>query len=153
MRFIRHLASWSLAIFIIFMFVQATIHPLPNPPAGSVKLFDAPGENIVFSTLAANTGIALMEPTGRVVVALLEVLAAFLLFLPWTRRAGAFLAFLILAGAVGAHLVPELLGREVPLSLNVAETQTDGGQLFALAIAMLTASMLLMVIHPRRLES
>jgi len=29
-------------------------------------------------------------------------------------------------------------------------TETDGGQLFALAIAMLAASMLLYVLHPRK---
>lgn len=149
MQAMRHLGSWGLALFLIFMFVQATIHPLPNPPEGSVKLFDPPGQNIVFATLAANTGIALFEPTGRVAIALAELLAAFLLLIPKTRRSGAGLAFLILAGAVALHLMPEMLGREVPLSLAPG-AETDGGQLFALAIAMLAASMLLYVVHPRR---
>ena len=149
MRAMRHLGSWGLALFLIFMFVQATIHPLPNPPAGSVKLFDPAGQNIVFATLAQNTGIALFEPTGRVVVALGELLAAFLLLLPFTRRVGAILSFLILAGAVAMHLMPDVLGREVPVSLS-AGAATDGGQLFALAIAMLAASMLLVVVHPGR---
>lgn len=147
MRAMRHLGSWGLALFLIFMFVQATIHPLPNPPEGSVKLFDPAGQNIVFATLARNTGFALFEPTGRVIVALCEILAAFLLLLPFTRRSGAVLSFLILAGAVSLHLMPEILGREVPLSLE-ANAGTDGGQLFALAIAMLAASMLLIVVHP-----
>ena len=148
MRAMRHLGSWGLALFLIFMFVQATIHPLPNPPAGSVKLFDLPGQNIVFATLAANTQMPLFEPTGRVVVALGELLAAFLLLLPMTRRLGAGLSFLILGGAVAFHLMPSVLGREVPLSLDPG-AGTDGGQLFALAIAMLAASMLLFVVHPR----
>lgn len=149
MRAMRHLGSWGLALFLIFMFVQATIHPLPNPPAGSVKLFDPAGQNIVFATLAQNTGIDLFEPTGRVVVALGELLAAFLLLLPFTRRMGAILSFLILAGAVAFHLMPDALGREIPVSLG-AGAATDGGQLFALAIAMLAASMLLVVVHPGR---
>lgn len=149
MRAMRHLGSWGLALFLIFMFVQATIHPLPNPPAGSVKLFDPAGQNIVFATLAQNTGIDLFEPTGRVVVALGELLAAFLLLLPITRRIGAILSFLILAGAVAFHLMPDALGREVPVSLS-SGAATDGGQLFALAIAMLAASMLLVVVHPGR---
>lgn len=149
MRAMRHLGSWGLALFLIFMFVQATIHPLPNPPAGSVKLFDPAGQNIVFATLAQNTGIALFEPTGRVVIALGELLAALLLLLPFTRRMGAILSFLILTGAVAFHLMPDVLGREVPLSLD-SGAATDGGQLFALAIAMLAASMLLVVVHPRR---
>ncbi|MEO1322480.1 MAG: hypothetical protein AAFV59_05675 [Pseudomonadota bacterium] len=149
MRAMRHLGSWGLALFLIFMFVQATIHPLPNPPEGSVKLFDPAGQNIVFATLAQNTGLALFEPTGRVVIAIGELLAAILLLLPFTRRTGAILSFLILAGAVAFHLMPEILGREVPLSLQ-ANAGTDGGQLFALAIAMLAASVLLIVVHPGR---
>ncbi len=149
MRAMRHLGSWGLALFLIFMFVQATIHPLPNPPEGSVKLFDPPGQNIVFATIAANTQIPLFEPTGRVLVAIAELLAALLLLLPMTRRAGAGLSFLVLGGAVAAHLLPSVLGREVPLSLATG-SGTDGGQLFALAIAMLAASMLLYVVHPRR---
>ncbi len=149
MRAMRQLGSWGLALFLIFMFLQATIHPLPNPPEGSVKLFDPPGQNIVFATLAANTGISLFEPTGRVIVAIAELLAAFLLLLPFTRRKGAVLAFLILAGAVALHLMPDYLGREIPLSLN-GGSETDGGQLFALAIAMLTASILLFVVHPAK---
>ncbi len=150
MRLLRNIAGWGLALFLAFMFVQATLHPLPDPPTGQVKLFDPAGQNVVFATIASNTGVALAEPTGRVVVAILELLAVFLLLIPPTRRVGAVLAFLILAGAVAAHLMPDVLGREVPLSLNPGETETDGGQLFALAIAMLAASMLLMVIHPRR---
>jgi len=149
MRAMRHLGSWGLALFLIFMFLQATVHPLPNPPEGSVKLFDPPGQNIVFATIAANTQIPLVEPTGRVVVAIGELLAALLLLLPMTRRTGAGLSFLILGGAVAVHLMPDVLGREVPLSLTPGAA-TDGGQLFALAIAMLAASMLLFVVHPRK---
>ena len=153
MRLLRHLASWALALFLIFMFVQATIHPLPDPPPGQVKLFDPPGENIVFATIAQNTGIALAEPTGRVLVAILELLAALCLLLPTSRRFGALVSFLILAGAVTTHLAPGVLGREVPVSLIPGETGTDGGQLFALSIAMLTASLLVLVIHPSKKES
>lgn len=149
MRAMRHLGSWGLALFLIFMFVQATIHPLPNPPEGSVKLFDAAGQNIVFATIAAKTQIPLFEPTGRVLVAIAELIAAVLLLLPFTRRSGAILSFLILGGAVIMHLMPSVLGREIPLSLETGAA-TDGGQLFALAIAMLAASMLLIVVHPSK---
>ena len=96
MNMLRSLAGWGLALFLIFMFVHGTIHPLPNPPAGQVKMFDAPGENIVFATMAAKTGIALLEPTGRVVVGILELIAALLLLVPASRRVGAVLSFLIL---------------------------------------------------------
>jgi len=150
MRQLRNIGGWVLALFLAFMFLQATLHPLPDPPLGQVKLFDPAGQNIVFATIASNTGIALAEPTGRVLVAFLELIAVFLLLIPPFRRAGAILAFLILAGAVAAHLMPDVLGREVPVSLKPGETETDGGQLFALSIAMLAASMLLMAVHPRR---
>ncbi|MEM1086378.1 MAG: hypothetical protein AAGH90_01515 [Pseudomonadota bacterium] len=153
MRFMRHFASWGLALFLIAMFVQATIHPLPNPPEGQVKLFDLAGENIVFATMAQKTGIALLEPTGRFVVAIIELFAALLLLIPYSRRFGAVLSFLVLAGAVAAHLMPDVLGREVPLSLSPDETATDGGQLFALAIAMLTASLLVLMVHPGKREN
>ena len=68
-----------------------------------------------------------------VVVAIAELLAAFFLLLPLTRRFGAGLSFLILGGAVAFHLMPGVLGREVPLSLAQG-AETDGGQLFAHAV-------------------
>lgn len=151
MRSIQHFFSWALALFLIAMFVQSTFHPLPNPPAGQVKFFDLAGENIVFQTIAERSRYDIFEPTGRVLTGILEVLAALLLFLPFTRRAGAFLSSLILFGAIGLHVSP-WLGREVPLSLAVGETATDGGALFSLAIAMLVASLLIMAVHPRRMR-
>ncbi|MEM9668262.1 MAG: hypothetical protein AAF950_04995 [Pseudomonadota bacterium] len=146
---IRHLFSWGLAFFLIAMFLQATVHPLPNPPAGSVKLFDLPGENIVFQTLAVNSGYPIFEPAGRVVTAALELLAALFLLFPPTRRFGAMISFLILAGAILLHLSP-WLGREIPVSLAQGDEVTDGGALFSLAIAMAVASVLIIVAHPRR---
>ena len=136
-----------IALFLIAMFVQATIHPLPNPPEGMVKFFDPPGENIVFQTIAAKSGISLYEPAGRVVVGLLELVAALFLILPMTRRFGAFMSAGVLGGAVAMHLSP-WLGREVPVSLDPQNTATDGGMLFMLAIVMLVSSLLLMVVHP-----
>ncbi|MEL7547134.1 MAG: hypothetical protein AAGJ84_10820 [Pseudomonadota bacterium] len=150
MRVVRLLASWVLALFLIFMYLQATVHPLPNPPLGEVKLFDRPGENIVFATMAMNTGFAWLEPGGRFVVAVLELIAVVMLLFPAMRKSGAIFSAVILVGAVMAHLSPDILGREVPASLDTADANTDGGALFALAIAMLTASLLLFVVHPSR---
>ncbi len=149
MRVFQGALSWALALFLIFMFVQASLHPLPNPPPGEVKLLDPAGENIVFQTLAERSRYPAFEPTGRFLTGLLELIAAVLLFLPITRRSGAFLSALILFGAVGLHVSP-WLGREVPVSLTPGETATDGGALFSLAIAMLVASLLIMVVHPGR---
>lgn len=149
MLVMRHLLSWGLAFFLIAMFLQATVHPLPNPPAGSVKLFDLPGENIVFQTLANRSGYPIFEPAGRVVTAIFELLAALFLLFPMTRRFGAFISFLILSGALVLHLSP-WLGREIPVSLTPGDAATDGGALFSLAIAMVVASVLILVAHPRR---
>jgi uncharacterized membrane protein YphA (DoxX/SURF4 family) len=147
MRLFRHLVSWALALFLIAMFVQATIHPLPNPPEGSVKFFDPPGANIVFQTIADRSGQTLFEPAARVLTGVLELVAALFLLLPFTRRFGAIISSLVCGGAVAFHLSP-LLGREVPLSLDPANAQTDGGSLFMLAIIMLVASLLVLVVHP-----
>ena len=149
MRLIQHFFSWALALFLIYMFVQSTFHPLPDPPLGQVKFFDPAGENIVFQTIAERSRYDIFEPTGRVVTGILEILAAFFLLLPFSRRFGAFLASMIQFGALGFHISP-WLGSEVPLSLEVGETATDGGALMSLAIAMLVASLLIMVIHPKR---
>lgn len=145
MRIVRSLISWVLALFLMFIFVQATFHPLPDPPVGSVKFYDLPNENIVFQTLAEKSGYGLFEPTGRVLVGIIEVFAAFCLLIPPFRRFGAFLSIAILGGAVGLHLSP-WLGQEVPLALGSAET--DGGALFYLALGALAASILLFFIHP-----
>ncbi len=150
MRMIRHLLSWLLALFLVAMFVQATIHPLPNPPEGMVKFFDPPGENIIFQTIASKSGYGLFEPAGRVVTGILELVAALFLLLPFTRKLGAFLSTGILGGAIAIHLSP-WLGREVPVSL-APDAPTDGGALFMLAIAMLVASVLIFFVHPGRKE-
>ncbi len=149
MRGVRTMLSWALALFLVAMFVHLTLHPLPNPPAGRVLLLDPPGENIVFQTIAERSRFVNVEPGARVVVAYLQLAASLLLLLPWTRRLGAGLAFLVLAGAVGVHLSP-WLGRETPLSLDPASALTDGGAQFSLAIAMLVGSLLVMVVHPGR---
>ncbi len=146
---IRGFGSWVLALFLAFMFLQATLHPLPNPPEGMVQLHDAAGVNIIFATLAERTGLDWIEPQGRYSIAGLELAAVFLLIVPRLRRWGALLSSFIMAGAVSLHLVPGLLGRELPRSLKAGEGATDGGALFALAIAMLTASLLLYLMHPR----
>ena len=152
MRIFRHLISWVLALFLIAMFVQQTIAPLPDPPEGGVLLFDAPGHNIVFQTVAERSGVSLFEPAGRFVIAVVELIAAFFLLWPFSRRFGATLAVLVCGAAVALHLSP-WLGRDVPLLLDPSGTATDGGQLFMLSIVMLVASLLIMVVHPGKIRA
>ena len=78
----RLLASWLLALALIAFFLHVTLHPWPNPVAGYIKFYDAPGENLLFSALAERSGISLFEPAGRFVSGIIELIAALLLLLP-----------------------------------------------------------------------
>ena len=64
-----------------------------------------------------------MEPWGRILVGISELLAAVMLIIPRTAWLGAALSLGLMAGAIGMHLT--LLGIEV---------QGDGGYLFLLAL-------------------
>ena len=140
MREIRWMASWVLALFLAAMFLWiADLSLFPSEPT----------KNVVFPLLADYSGLALFEPAGRLVVGLLHVLAAFLLLLPWTRRIGAMLALLIVGGAVLAHVL--WLGVEIPVAAGASET--DGGQLLYLALALAGAALLLAFVHPGRRKS
>ena len=152
MRIIRHLFSWGLAALLIGLFLHISVHPWPNPPSGQVLLFDLPGDNILFSTLADRSGYPIFEPGFRVVVGGLLVLISALVFLPNTRRMGGFLAFVLMGAALAAHLSP-WLGQELPAALNGVDPGTDNGRQFALTIAMLVASFLVIIVHPGKKAS
>lgn len=139
----RHLASWLIAFALIGFFLHVTLHPWPDPVPGYVKFYDLPGQNVVFSTLAERSGVTLFEPAGRFVTGILELLAAFLLLIPFSRRLGAGLSVLLLGTAVGLHLSP-LLGRELALP----EGGTDGGTHFLIYVICLALSLLLLFVHP-----
>lgn len=64
-----------------------------------------------------------MEPWGRILVGVLELIAGILLIIPVTAWVGASLALGLMVGAIGMHLT--VLGIEV---------QNDGGYLFLLAV-------------------
>ncbi len=147
MRNIRHLLSWVLALGLIGLLVQINLHPLGVPSPGGVKFYDAPGEHIVFSTLSAKTGVSVFEPAGRLTAGVLELLAALLLLLPFSRRAGALLLTLMMTVGVALHLSP-WLGQSLPLNLGEGATGTDGGRAFLLAVLILVASLLCLIVHP-----
>ena len=70
-----------------------------------------------------------IEPWGRILVGILELVAGGLLIIPVTAWLGATLALGLMAGAVGMHVT--LLGIEV---------MDDGGYLFFLALTVATCS-------------
>jgi hypothetical protein len=131
----RLMGSWVLALFLAVMYLW--IADLSLFPPSEAK-------NVVFPRLVETSGYILWEPTGRYVVGIAHAVAALMMIIPWTRRPGAILAFLIAAGAVAAHLV--WLGVAIPVERG--STATDGGQLFYLAIALAVGSLFLAVIHP-----
>ena len=57
-----------------------------------------------------------------------------------------------MCGAVTVHLMPDVLGRELPASTAVFESATDYGRVFALAVSMLAVSLLLVFVHPKKRE-
>lgn len=97
------------------------------------KFTGAPESVYIFSTLGA-------EPWGRIGSGVLELVAVALLLYPKTPALGAVLAIGLMLGAIGAHLTR--LGIEV---------QGDGGTLFALALVVLLASLVVVIIRRRDL--
>jgi hypothetical protein len=135
MRDARMMASWVLALFLAAMYLWIA----------DLSLFPASGaKNIVFPLLAEKSEYYLFEPTGRYAVGLLHVATALLVILPWSRRVGAILAFLIAGGAVAAQLV--WIGMAIPT--ETGGKTTDGGQLFYLTLALAAAALLLAFVHP-----
>lgn len=143
MRIFRHIAGWLLAIVIAAMLFQATLHPLSEPVPGEVKLFDPPGQHLVFSALARNTGISLFEPAGRFVAGLLELAVALLILVPFSRRFAAVLSCLIAATGLVLHMSP-WLGREILLP----DGTSDAGTHFLTSVIIFALSLLLAVTHP-----
>lgn len=76
------------------------------------------------------------EPWGRIGSGVVELIASILLLAPALVWLGALIAMGVMAGAVFSHLT--VLGIEV---------QGDGGLLFALALAVFTASGIVLYLH------
>jgi putative oxidoreductase len=98
--------------------------------AAFFKFTGAPESRALFETLG-------VEPWGRYLVGLGELLAVLLLIRPATARWGGFVALALMLGAIGTHFTV--------LGINY---QGDGGTLFAMAVAVLIAA--LVVVFLRR---
>ncbi len=93
------------------------------------KFTGAPESVYVFTQIG-------LEPWGRNASGVVELFAALLLLFPRTVWAGATLATAVMLGAIASHLTK--LGIVV---------QGDGGQLFALAVIVLTCALTTAYIH------
>jgi hypothetical protein len=146
MREARTLGSWVLGLFLAIMLLWVALETLaPQPPA----------RNHLFEVFRSTSGIAYFEPLGRFVVGVLEVVAALLILVPYTRRAGAILGFVLILflGALVVQLVMQ--GITVPVDTvaeggAVSTAETDPSGLFYLVLGLLAALIAVIVIHPGR---
>jgi hypothetical protein len=144
MREARTLGSWVMALFLVVMLLWMAAEVLaPQPPM----------RNHLFEVFRDASEVAYFEPSGRFAFGVLGVLAALLILLPATRRAGAILSTLLL-GALAA-LVGQLvmLGVMVPVDQlsaggTVTTVETDPSALFYLVAALLAVSLALVFVHP-----
>lgn len=148
MREARTLGGWVIALFLAAMLVWVAIDTLA-PPTGT--------KNHLFQLFADASGIAYFEPTGRLVVGVLEVLVALLVFIPLTRRFGAILGVLLMTGL--AALVVQLMMLKVDIPVDVigeggavSTMTTDPSALFYLVLGLLIASLTLIFVHPGKDE-
>ena len=91
MTILRWVLALTLAVFFLFM--------------GAQKFGT---ENIIFATIAKNSGIALFDPQIRVMTGVAEIMTALMLTAPKLRTNGARIALVLLVGAIGFHLSPWL---------------------------------------------
>jgi len=113
------IASWVLQLAVAGILLQTLFF----------KFTGAAESVYIFSTLG-------VEPWGRIGSGIVELVASILLLTPATVTIGAVLAAGVMLGAILSHLT--VLGIEV---------QGDGGLLFGLAIAVLLASVAIMVLR------
>lgn len=138
MRLLATILSWLLALAVAGVI---------GADAFLAKLQRPAGEDPIFAQLAARSGYALFEPSFRFGFGLVEMLAALLILLPWTRKAGADLAFLLCAGALAMHFSPWMT---IEAPILAGGPPADGGALFFFACFMLGATLLLRVVEGGR---
>ncbi|MGJ8560434.1 MAG: hypothetical protein ACSHX3_09380 [Litorimonas sp.] len=104
--------SWALALFMIMMGVMKLL-PI-SPP--------------IFAIIEANVGLDLINPAGKYLTSLLEIIAGVLLFI--NRPKGALLSLIIIGGAILAHLT--VLGIQTPTGPEMDSAKSP--MLFIMAV-------------------
>ncbi len=99
------------------------------------KFSGAPESVYIFSTLG-------VEPWGRIGSGAAELVAVALLLIPSTKVYGALFSIAIISGAILSHLA--ILGITLP-------AVGDHGELFALAVGVFVACVVVLVIHRREI--
>ena len=121
----RTLLSWALRLFAAVILAQTLFF----------KFTGAEESRYIFSAIG-------MEPWGRYLVAVSELVVVVLLLLPRTAGLGGLMGLGVISGALFFHLT--LLGIEV---------QGDGGTLFYLALAVFIACLGIVWLHRTELQA
>lgn len=119
---IKNIASWLLRIVAAVILLQ-TLYFKFTGHSESVELFTKLG----------------VEPWGRIGTGVIELIACILLLLPSTVFFGAFLGVGLMVGAIASHLF--VIG---------IESKGDGGQLFILAITVITCCLAILILHKKQ---
>jgi uncharacterized membrane protein YphA (DoxX/SURF4 family) len=115
--------TWTIRIILALFLLKTALFKL-EPDPNAVSLF---------------TGLG-FEPTGRIAVGILEFLAALLLLIPVTSKAGSILAIFLMVGAIATHLF------RIGISLN-GDPST-----FILAVVLLLLAVGLLVLPKGRTQ-
>lgn len=121
----NNILSWLLRLFAAIILAQTLFF----------KFSGAEESRYIFSTIG-------MEPWGRYMVGVAELITAVLLLLPRTAWLGGLMGLGVIAGALFFHLT--ILGIEV---------QGDGGTLFYLALAVFVACAGVLWLHKSELQT
>ncbi|HHN78721.1 MAG TPA: hypothetical protein ENK11_08645 [Phycisphaerales bacterium] len=127
--------SWVLQIIAVAIFAMAAIP----------KLTGDEGSKALFEVLGA-------EPAGRYGVGVMEIVAIALLLIPRTVVFGSMLSILLMIGAIGAHATK--LGFSIdPVALGHPEAlkAAEGPAMFAMALAVLIANIIVLMIRRRQI--
>jgi uncharacterized membrane protein YphA (DoxX/SURF4 family) len=115
----QQIISWILRLLVAILMLQTLFF----------KFTAAPESVYIFSTLK-------MEPWGRLLTGIAELVASILILYPSTIAFGALLGLGIMSGAMLSHLL--VLGIEI---------QGDGGQLFLYAVLVWISCLMLLLLH------
>jgi putative oxidoreductase len=116
---ILKIISWLLRILASIILLQTLYFKFTGHPE-SVELFTKLG----------------VEPWGRIGTGVIELVAGILILIPATTFIGSFIGVGLMLGAIASHLT--IIG---------IESNSDGGQLFSLAIIVFVSCALLVVLH------
>jgi uncharacterized membrane protein YphA (DoxX/SURF4 family) len=118
------IASWILQIIVAGILFQTLFF----------KFTGAEESRYIFERLG-------MEPWGRIGSGVVELIAVILLLIPSTVTIGAIIAAGVISGAIMSHLT------KLGIAVVNSDGTSDGGFLFALAVAVLVGSLAVLIIR------